>query len=236
MPEFKANFIEKIQRTSSIVSFRFKPQGAIDFLSGQFLKVMFDAGNKKNNILNKYLSFSCAPGQDYFEITKRLSQSDFSKKLTSLQKKDEILFAGPLGKCVLCKSDKKICFLVGGIGITPIISIIEDVLAKKLDTNIILFYSNRNLEEIAFKKELDDWSNQNNNIKIIYTITDCESKDEKCFHGQISQDLVSKNAGDITSRKIFIFGPPKMVEAMKTLADELGCQPEQVITESFVGY
>jgi len=33
-----------------------------------------------------------------------------------------------------------------------------------------------------------------------------------------------------------IFGPPKMVEAMKNICLELGISPEDIKTESFIGY
>ena len=56
---------------------------------------------------------------------------------------------------------EKIAFLIGGIGITPVISIIEHICDKKLSTDVALLYSNRNEDEIAFKKELHNWQSQN---------------------------------------------------------------------------
>ena len=73
MGEFKGNLIEKVQRTPSIFSFRFKIVGTINFLAGQFMKVIFDNDNRQNRDLNKYLSFSCAPGREYIEVTKRIN-------------------------------------------------------------------------------------------------------------------------------------------------------------------
>ena len=42
----------------------------------------------------------------------------------------------------------------------------------QLPVKIIMFDSNRNLNNIIFKKEFDEWASLNKNLKIIYTIDD----------------------------------------------------------------
>jgi glycine betaine catabolism B len=43
---------------------------------------------------------------------------------------------------------------------------------KRLPVKIIMFDSNRNRQNILFKKEFDDWANVNENLKIIYTFSE----------------------------------------------------------------
>ncbi|MBU1853314.1 MAG: FAD-dependent oxidoreductase [Candidatus Omnitrophica bacterium] len=236
MKDIKARLIERIKRVSTIESFRFKPKEKVDFLPGQFLHVIFDEGNQNNSELNKYLSFSSSPTKDYIEVTKRLSESAFSQKLRSLKVSDEILLKGPLGNCVLKEEYKKIGFLIGGIGITPVISMIEYIAHKRLDTDVILFYSNRKEDDIAFKEELKYWQSTNKNIRIFFTVTDAEPKDTNCIYGRISRELLIEKAQDIQERIFFIFGPPKMVEAMKNICLGLNCKQENVKMEKFIGY
>lgn len=236
MKLFQGNLIEKITRTPTVVSFRFKTEDKVDFLPGQFLKVLFDPNNKGNSQLNKYLSFSSSPMKDYIEVTKRLSESDFSKKLENLNIDDAVFFQGPMGRCVFTQEYEKIGFLVGGIGITPVISVVEYIVDKNLNTDVVLFYSNRNPEETAFKEELDFWQKKKNNIKVIYIITDCAIQDSECIYGNINKDIVTEKAGDIKERSFFIFGPPKMVTAMENLCIDSGCRKEEIIIERFMGY
>lgn len=237
MPKtIEAKLIQKIQRTPSVVSFRLDPKEKIDFIPGQFLQVVFDKENPNNKDLNKYLSFSASPSKNYIEFTKRISESDFSQKLKNLEINDKVLIKATFGNCVFNDDYKKIGFLIGGIGITPVISIIEFIVENKLNTDVILFYSNRTEEEIAFKKELDDWQKNNSNIKVVNTVTDCQPKDRSCIFGRISKDLLLQKDKDIKERILFIFGPPKMVEAMKSLCLETGCKEENLKTESFIGY
>jgi len=234
--EAKAKFIEQVSRTASVTSFRFLPAQDFSFEPGQFLQLVFDPLHRANNDLNKYLSFSSAPGKGYLEVTKRLSSSNFSQRLKGLNPGDEVLIKAPLGSCIFKEDYKKIAFLIGGIGITPVVSIIEYIATRKINTDAALFYSNRTEEEIAFKKELDSWQAGSNNIRVFYTVTDCQPRDSQCIYGPIDKDLLLSQLADIKDRIIFIFGPPKMVEAMQQLTTELGCNRESIKTESFMGY
>jgi len=236
MKEVRVKFIEKVKRTPTVMSFRFLPPEKINFIPGQFLQLVFDENNRKNKDLNKYLSFSCSPQKPYIEVTKRLSESEFSNKLINLVKGEEILVQAPLGSIVFKEEMKSIAFLIGGIGITPVVSILEYICEERLDTDVLMFYSNRREEDIAFRKELDSLRCANNNIKIIYTITDCAPKDDTCVFGFIDKNLIAAKAIDLTSRTIFIYGPPGMVTTMKGLCFDLGCEKENVQIESFIGY
>ncbi|MCK9615864.1 MAG: FAD-dependent oxidoreductase [Candidatus Omnitrophica bacterium] len=234
--EARIKFIEKIKRTSTITSFRFLPREKIDFIPGQFLQLLFDENNRKNKGLNKYLSFSCSPQKPYIEVTKRLSESEFSRKLINLDKGDEILAQAPLGNVVFRQEMRNITFLIGGIGITPVISILEYICEKNLDTNALVFYSNRSEEDIAFREDLDSLCRTNKNIKIIYTITDCAPINDACVFGRIDKNLIEEKTSDLAKRIVFIYGPPGMVTAMKGLCFDLGCEKENVQIENFIGY
>jgi ferredoxin-NADP reductase len=233
---YKAKLQQIIKRTPTVESFRFIPEEKINFIPGQFLKLIFDEKNLNNQELNKYLSFSSSPTHSYIEVTKRMSESQFSHRLKSLRLNEQVLLRAPLGNSVFRDEYKKIGFLIGGIGITPVISIIEYIINRKLNTDVVLLYSNRIEEEIAFKSGLDLWQSNNYNIKVFYILTECQPKDSNCLFGRIDKELVLKNAPDLKERVFFIFGPPRMVDSMHKICLSLGCGKDNIITESFVGY
>jgi len=236
MEIMKVKLIERIKRTNSVESFRFQPYHPIEFMPGQFAQILFDPRNKNNQNLNKYLSFCNSPARDCIEVTKRLSDSLFSSRLRELAIGDEVTIKAPLGNCVFKDEYKKIIFLIGGIGITPVISIIEYIVDKKLDTQVNLFYSNRNEGDIAFKNELDAWQTKHANIKVTYTVTGCKPQDALCLFGEINQTMVQEMIADIPEQVFFIFGPPGMVLAMKHVCAKIGCDEDNLKTETFVGY
>jgi len=236
MKETQVTLSERIRRTLTIESFRFRPDQEIEFLPGQFLQLIFDQENRSNSNLNKFLSFSSAPGKEYFEVTKRISGSEFSEALVKLKIGDRILVKAPMGNCIFKDEYKKIGFLIGGIGITPVISILEYVTSKNLDTNVCLLYSNRTDEDIAFKTEIDSWSRQNPNINSVYVVSNCVPKDQKCFFGTIDQQFLMDHICDPQQRIFFIFGSPVMVTKMKNICLEIGCNKDMVKVENFIGY
>ena len=232
---FKAKFKERIKRTDTVESLRFIPEQKPNFIPGQFLQVIFDPANPGNHLLNKYLSFSASPEREYVEFTKRLSNSNFSKRLKALQPGDEIWLKGPLGNCVFREKEQKIGFLIGGIGITPVISILEYITGRKLKVDVVLLYSNRVEEEIAFKPEIDHWRKENPNLKVFYTLTDCQPKGSERLCGHIDENMLAARIPDAQDRTIFIFGPPGMVKAVFEVCLK-NVPKKQIELESFLGY
>ncbi len=236
MQEFYATFQANIPRTSNVFSFRFLPEKPFAFLAGQFVQVIFDEKDRSNKLLNKYLSFSSAPEKLYFELTKKISESVFSKHLLALKPGQRVFFKGPMGNCVLDERQPFLGFLVGGIGITPVISMIEHIVLKKLANNVNLLYSNWTENDIAFKSELEAWASQAKNIKIGHVLMKCPSENCEYFPGIITKEIVLKQMSDYQQRLIYVVGPPAMVTAMKELCQELEIQSERIKTENFIGY
>lgn len=228
-------FVERIKRTETIESFRFRFESRPGFSPGQSLRVLFDTQDLNNRDLNKILSFSSGPQAPYIEVTKRLSQSAFSDQLKRLKNNDTVFFQGPYGRCVFKDEYQKIGFLIGGIGITPVISILEHIVFKNFLVDVCLLYVNRNEHEIAFKEDLRRLS-RGRNWQVCLTVDDSPPQALGIRFGRIDGELVAKVMPDARERVIFSFGPPAMVNAMKSLCLNLGCRPENLKTEIFVGY
>ena len=237
MELIRAKFVKSVYRTETTKSFVFKPEKYVNFIPGQFLQVIFDEENLKNRDLNKYLSFSTAPRENSFEITKKISNSDFSKHLLNLNQGDPVLIKAPMGNCVFDINEKKIAFIVGGIGITPVISILEHIFInniKKID--IAMLYSNRSIDDIAFKTELDNWNKQNDNFKLTYSVDKEPASDCNMLLGFIDDDKIIQCIPDYKDRTVFIYGPPVMVNSIKQCCLEIGCEQSNIKAENFTGY
>lgn len=236
MKEVRVVFEKAIERTESVWSFRFKVNEDLDFIAGQYLQFIFDEKDRRNRNLNKFLSFSSAPEKGIFEATKRLSASDFSSRLKNLKAGDEVLIKAPMGKCVLHPEHNKVLFLVGGIGITPVISMLEDIRKNKIDKDIYLIYANRHFQDVAFADTLDKMEREIRGFNLIHAFSDCEVVDAKCEVGTISHEMLKRRVFDFRERMIYVFGPPAMVNAVKAVCRELDCDEKCLLTETFVGY
>lgn len=232
MREIEAKVIDTIQRTHNVKSVRIELKGTSNFQAGQYMFVTID-----NDItLSRYLSISNSPTETGFlEFTKKITDSDFSKRVVSLSPGELIHIKYPLGSFTYNESFKKIAFLSGGIGITPIRSICKYLVDSKKNVNVILLYSNRSVEDIAFREDFDDMEKNFTGLKAVNILEDTGETDLK--KGRIDNLLVKELIPDYLDRKFYVCGPPAMVSAMREiLKNGLSVSQTDIITENFEGY
>ncbi|AKB50748.1 Sulfhydrogenase 1 subunit gamma [Methanosarcina barkeri str. Wiesmoor] len=226
---FETKVIEIIQRTPDVKSFRFeRPQG-FSYLPGQY--VVLDLSDKSIQ-MKKPFTLSSSPTEDFLEITKKLTGHPFSNALTELKSGDRVVINGPYGKFTIQEEYNNIGMLSGGIGITPLRSIIKYSIDKKISCNIILIYSNRYETDIAFKDELELIQKENPNIKVIDTITKPELT-WKGTTGRINAEMIQRYIPDYRKRIFFTCGPMEMVNSMVSLLKKLEVPEEQIKREIF---
>jgi ferredoxin-NADP reductase len=206
----------------------------VPFAAGQYARICFNAQDPNDRELNKFLSFSYAPGSGYVEFTKRISQSAFSRALMALKTGDPVGLGEAKGHCVLAPMYRKVLYLVGGIGITPAISMLDDVYPRGKSLDAVLLYANRSPEDAAFKETFDAW-NGKRGFSVVYTYTDCDVKGH-CEFGFINEEMLRRRVPDWKDRTVFVFGPPAMVKATRELCAAMGIEKEHVLFETFAGY
>ncbi|MBP1778893.1 MAG: nqrF, partial [candidate division NC10 bacterium] len=151
----------------------------------------------------------------------------------------EVSLNAPDGSLTL-HSDARIpaVFLSGGIGVTPVRSIVLQATHDKLPHKIVLFDSNRRPEDSAFLDELADAQKRNPNFTLIGTMTEME-KSSKTWSGEtgyVTQAMLLKSVHDLSLPIFYISGPPAMVAAMRKILDDSGVKDDKIRTEEFAGY
>jgi glycine betaine catabolism B len=235
MWELDTKFSEIISRTDDIKSFRFPIGGnEAPYVSGQFYMVTIKI---KGTEALHHLSFSSAPTDDYIEFTKRITASEYSQALNVAKSGDWAHIVGPFGEFILPGKLQPLCFVTGGIGITPVRSMLRYIKAKQLPFDVVLLYSNNNYNDIAFRDELLGLAELNNNIRVelILTGTDIPAG-WKGKTGYINQWMVRNLVPDYAQRLFYISGPTRMVLALKDLIFGIGVPENMVKHDSFTGY
>jgi len=224
---------EIIPRTYNVTSFRFPRPDELNYKPGQFLFVTLKADGKE---LSKHFSFSSSPTEKaHIEFTKKLSDSDFSAALKALKKGDWARIDAPYGKFTFEGEHEKIGLLGGGIGITPFIGICKYCTDMRLDTKVTLLYGNRTEKDIAFRKELEAMEAQNDNLKVVFTLSEVDSE-WKGATGLIDAEMIKKEIPNYTDTVFYTCGPPAMVDVMGKLIEQLGLPTTQLKREYFTGY
>jgi ferredoxin-NADP reductase len=215
----KLTFIEKKHETDDIYTFVFKPDTEINWKAGQYIEYRLGFG------LVKHFTIASAPYEGTINLTTRIfkKHSDFKEKLIKLQSGDKVSTKTPIGDLIINDMNAEYVFIAGGIGITPFRAILWDLHFKNIDPKITLLYAN-NTDTPAFKKQLDELVNNNNNLHIKYFLNNqrVEAKDIKEYSSLNTIFLVS--------------GPPVMIEAYRKILKDLSIPKQNILVDSFIGY
>lgn len=232
MKDYTVKVIELIQRTPSAASLRMEKPGDFSFQPGQwgYFTVEGDCGK-----VSRSLSFSSSPTEPHLEFTKRISESDFCKNVEQLQSGDEVIFRGPMGNLIYEGSLERVTFLAGGIGITPIRSILKHAVDKSIDGEKYLVYGNLSVEETAFADEIKLWEKEDPDLKVIHVLQDPPSG-WKGFTGFIDSHVIETAVPELPDQTFYVSGPPPMVKAVAMCLDDLGIHRDKVYKEELEGY
>ena len=181
-----------------------------------------------------HFSFSSSPTEPFIEFTTRIRESPFKNKLNQLKIGTIVKIATVSGQFTTTEEMKKIAFVCGGIGITAARSNIKWALDSRSSVDIILLYGNRDSNNIAFKDELEQISEDN--FKVFHILSDPEEGWDGS-KGYINAGFISSSVLDLTNRIWFISGPPGMVKGIKTILTTVLNIPEgKIKTENYIGY
>ncbi len=230
---FETKLVETVERTHDVKSFRFSRPSSFEYKAGQFMFVTVPA---ENGELKKHFTISSSPTEtDFIELTKKLTGSSYSIALDSLQVDEKVKIDAPYGVFTFDEKIEKMAMLSGGIGITPLRSICKYVSDLHLGNSIVLLYGNNTVEDIIFRDEFERLQKESGNLKVVHTIVR-PPENWHGYAGYIDAEMIEREIPDYRSRVFYTCGPPRMVDAMKSLLRELNVAPEQMKTENFPGY
>ena len=124
--------------------------------------------------------------------------------------------------------------IAGGIGITPIRSILKSLERKSEDFfTIILIYGNLNKKDITFRDEMENLKLPG--YRLVHVLTDTTGM-EKAYQGFITADIISKEVPNNRNVRYMISGPPTMVKAIKETLATMSISEDLIKTDLFIGY
>jgi ferredoxin-NADP reductase len=133
-------------------------------------------------------------------------------------------------------SSRPAVFLAGGIGITPVLSILAHATEQSLPHRIYLFYSNHDPDKAAFLSELQMWQKKNAHFTFVPTVTTPNGASWLYERGRIDPEMLSRYLNDVHGPVYYVCGPAGMVAAMQKLLAQLGVSEDSIRTEEFGGY
>jgi len=194
------------------------------------------------NGIRRCYSISSAPDDGELRVVvKRLEGGEFSSfvhaDLTAGMELDVMTPEGHFGAHKQQGGSRTYLALVAGSGITPVISIIRNVLASEPQSNFILFYGNRTLASIIFRDELNDLKDiYPERFSLFHTLTR-EGTDVPLYSGRLDVEKLRKFSRALfTPSEIddaFLCGPAEMIAGLHEELEALGVPGERIHEELF---
>jgi ferredoxin-NADP reductase len=215
-----------------VASFRFEKPAGYAFEPGQYLSLTLSTREGEQT---KPFTHSEAPADPHLEITTRLTGSAFKDALAALTPGEGVVIDGPRGRMVLSREDRRVAFLVGGVGITPARSIIRDAVQRSTGLQVALFYGNQDEATIPFSAELASYATANPEIRVIHVLA-APGPGWTGERGFITADIVRRHVDPLDGWHWVVAGPPAMISAMERVVADLEIPVERVSFERFAGY
>jgi ferredoxin-NADP reductase/Na+-transporting NADH:ubiquinone oxidoreductase subunit NqrB len=235
-PKLKA----KTKIATNTADFIFTPGKQFAYQPGQYME--FTLPHKKPDIRGnrRYFTLASSPTEQDFRIGIKFYEngSSFKEALLDINRNTPIVASQIAGDFVMPKDPThKLAFIAGGIGITPFRSMVKYLTDKQEQRDIVLLYSSRTENEVAYKKIFDE-ARDAFGLKTIYTISDVDQvKGGSDFRvGMITAEMIQAEIPDYIERTFYLSGTHPMVEAMHEILSGLGVHHSQIKIDFFPGY
>ncbi len=219
------------------MAFQFEKPADFIFKPGQWIDITSVSPTQtdaKGNV--RGFSIASAPHEDILMVATRLRDTAFKRELATIPVNTEVKIEGPGGNLVLHHNAARTAvFLAGGIGVTPIRSILYHAAKQRLPHRILFFFSNRRPEDAPFLADLQALQKENPNYAFIPTMTEL-AKSQHQWNGEtgyINKEMLAKYAKDAKSPIYYIVGPPGMVNGLHSLVNEAEVDDDDIRTEDF---
>jgi ferredoxin-NADP reductase len=180
---------------------------------------------------------SSSTNTDSITIATRMRDTAFKNSLKEIPLGTKVGVSRAMGSMTLHKDiAKPAVFLAGGVGITPMHSMIAYAIAENLPYQMYLFYANRTPALTAFLETLEAWELANERFSLVATVDDIAGGAWEHATGRINEEMISNVVGDIMKPIYYLAGPPKMAQGMWQMLTKMGVSEDNIKSEEFGGY
>lgn len=199
---------------------------------GQFLTLRADVGGQD---IRRSYSIAALPGDPLTVGIRAVPGGTFSEFAQELSAGIPLRVMAPEGR--FCpKEEQDLLLIAAGSGITPMMSIAGDALAR--GARVTLVYGNRTLASIMFRDLIDAMKDQHlNRFRVIHVLSR-ERQDVELLNGRVDGEKVSVLAekgliAPLEADGVFLCGPGEMIDDLRDMFERMGVAPDRLHIERF---
>ncbi|MFP2768934.1 ferredoxin--NADP reductase [Oceanisphaera sp. KMM 10153] len=249
MAGYQLKLKRKQQVAEGTLALYFDKPDDFSFKAGQCVRLgLVDPPETDGEGSGRILSLASTPTEPELMVATRIRDSAFKRVLNTLTSGAELTLKGPYGDFTLpADPSRELVFITGGIGITPVRSMLLQAIAEnqadtRADENkgrkMTLFYANRRPEDAAFLDELAQACATDPFCTLVATMSQADQSVQhwQGERGYVDEAMLGRHLTDVTKPLYYLDGPPGMVAAMKIMLVDAGVAEDRLRTEEFAGY
>lgn len=236
---FALKLKEKVQLSHDTAAFVFNEIKDFKFKPGQYLEWTLPHSKTDNRGNRRYFSIASSPTEKTPMIIVKYYDppSSFKRNLFNMPEDTTIIASQLAGDFVMPDDfSKPMVFIAGGVGFAPFRSMVKDIIDRKLNVDITLFFANKTQDDI-FSVDLLNKALKFG-VRTVYILSDEKSvpanwKGEK---GHLTGEMIKKYVRNFENVRYYISGPQIMVQSIEKTIQKAGVKRSNIITDFFPGY
>ena len=158
---------------------------------------------------------------------------DFSERLQNVKEGTTVYLDGPHGAFSIDRAQAPgYVFIAGGVGITPMVSFLNTLADRGDPRPLLLIYSTNEEHELAYREEIEAHK-EHLDLETVYVL-DEPPHDWEHEEGKVTGELLERRLPkERFTRRVFICGPPPMMEAAERALLEHGVPQSHIHLEQF---
>ncbi len=163
------------------------------------------------------------------------ASGDYTRTVRETRPGDDAWVNAPYGRFsyVLHPDERALVFIAGGVGVTPLMSMLRHVCDTQAPQSVLLLYANRTEDDIIFREELAALEGDPaHHLRVIHVL----SKPGKGWGGEagrLDAAKIKKYSGDIAGKGFYICGPTGLIASAASCLKDMGVPDRHVHFESF---
>ena len=202
------------------------------YVPGQFVIVSFQS-NHISPEPHPFTLSSTPTRPEYLQMTVR-TNGDWCRHVDRIAVGERAHVQGPFGRFshVFADPASEVIMIAGGIGITPMLSMLRFMVDRQDQRAITLIWSNRSREHMVYPDELNELGEKLTGFRSVLIFTG-NSDEYLSTEGLNLEKLQSMLRGCNRQAAIFVCGPEQMMVQIKNDLKRIGFEPRSIHTETF---
>lgn len=226
------------QETHNTWTLKLRPpddEPCYDYLPGQFQFLTLQRGNHLP-VEEHPFTISSAPTEQGYVTSTIKASGDFTATIGETKPGDSAVVQAPFGRFsyLLHPEEKDLVLIAGGVGITPLMSMLRHMRHTQAHLEVLLIYANKAEQDIVFRKELAELEGgESPRLKVVHVLSRA-GENWSGEVGHVDAEKIQRLCGEkLVGKAFYVCGPPAMIQAVIKSLQKLGVPEDRIHFERF---